>query len=71
MEIILHGGSAQLLSSYRAVYRTIREGHLEANMSNFVINLKLKVATTFAGKLLVSTFEDNQRILTFGSAIVC
>ncbi|EFO13408.1 hypothetical protein LOAG_15121 [Loa loa] len=54
MEIILHGGSAQLSSSYRAVYRTIREGHLEANMSNFLINLKLKIATTFAGKLLVS-----------------
>ncbi|CAG9539695.1 unnamed protein product [Cercopithifilaria johnstoni] len=53
MEIILHGGSAQLLSSYRAVYRTIREGHLEANMSDFVINLKLKISTTFAGKLLL------------------
>uniref|UniRef100_A0A1I7VLR0 BPI1 domain-containing protein n=1 Tax=Loa loa TaxID=7209 RepID=A0A1I7VLR0_LOALO len=53
MEIILHGGSAQLSSSYRAVYRTIREGHLEANMSNFLINLKLKIATTFAGKLLL------------------
>ncbi|KAL3994526.1 hypothetical protein ACH3XW_22080 [Acanthocheilonema viteae] len=53
MEIILHGGSAQLLSSYRAVYRTIREGHLEANMSNFIINLKLKISTTFAGKLLL------------------
>ncbi|VDK64338.1 unnamed protein product [Onchocerca ochengi] len=53
MEVILHGGSAQLLSSYRAVYRTIREGHLEANLSSFVINLKLKIATTFAGKLLL------------------
>uniref|UniRef100_A0A915Q1B7 Uncharacterized protein n=1 Tax=Setaria digitata TaxID=48799 RepID=A0A915Q1B7_9BILA len=53
MEIILHGGSAKLSSSYRAVYRTIREGHLEANLSNFIINLKLKVATTFAGKLLL------------------
>lgn len=57
MEIILHGGSAHLLSSYRAVYRTVREGHLEANMSNFVINLKLKISTTFAGKLLVNTFK--------------
>uniref|UniRef100_A0A0R3RGU6 BPI2 domain-containing protein n=1 Tax=Elaeophora elaphi TaxID=1147741 RepID=A0A0R3RGU6_9BILA len=53
MEIILHGGSAQLLSSYRAVYRTVREGRLEANMSNFIINLKLKISTTFAGKLLL------------------
>ncbi|VDP15411.1 unnamed protein product, partial [Onchocerca flexuosa] len=53
MEVILHGGSAQLLSSYRAVYRTVREGHLEANLSSFVINLKLKIATTFAGKLLL------------------
>ncbi|VIO94361.1 Uncharacterized protein BM_BM8958 [Brugia malayi] len=53
LEVILHGGSAQLSSSYRAVYRTIREGYLEANMSNFVINLRLKIATTFAGKLLL------------------
>ncbi|VDK87232.1 unnamed protein product [Litomosoides sigmodontis] len=53
LQIALHGGSAQLLSSYRAVYRTVREGHLQANMSNFVINLKLKISTTFAGKLLL------------------
>uniref|UniRef100_A0A1I8EKE2 Lipid-binding serum glycoprotein C-terminal domain-containing protein n=1 Tax=Wuchereria bancrofti TaxID=6293 RepID=A0A1I8EKE2_WUCBA len=53
LEVILHGGSAQLSSSYRAVYRTIREGYLEANMSSFVITLKLKIATTFAGKLLL------------------
>ncbi|VDN89089.1 unnamed protein product [Brugia pahangi] len=53
LEVILHGGSAQLSSSYRAVYRTIREGYLKANMSNFVINLRLKIATTFAGKLLL------------------
>ncbi|KAM3715728.1 Lipopolysaccharide-binding protein [Dirofilaria immitis] len=64
MEVILHGGSAQLLSSYRAVYRTVREGHLEANLSSFVINLKLKIATTFAGKLLLEDIVCGAEILS-------
>lgn len=52
-EMILRGGSARLLGFYRAVYRTVREGQLEANMSNFLTTLKLKITTTFAGKLLL------------------
>uniref|UniRef100_A0A0N5D3V5 BPI2 domain-containing protein n=1 Tax=Thelazia callipaeda TaxID=103827 RepID=A0A0N5D3V5_THECL len=53
VETVLRGGSAQLLSSYRAVYRTVREGHLVANISEFIINIKFKIGTTFAGKLVL------------------
>ncbi|VDN20955.1 unnamed protein product [Gongylonema pulchrum] len=49
----MRGGSVQLQGFYRAVYRTIREGELAANLSSFAINLKFKISTTFAGKLLL------------------
>ncbi|VDN34546.1 unnamed protein product [Gongylonema pulchrum] len=53
VEMRMRGGSVQLQGFYRAVYRTIREGELAANLSSFAINLKFKISTTFAGKLLL------------------